>query len=143
MDRVVSGRSARSQAYSYALTILNEGGVSRACFCCVPGLNKRTVSPAVPHRTLTVLLVFALAVVTVPARAESSSAAPGQVEALEKVLHTLLAGHADSPVRCRAISSPGQCLLDLGDAYTDKNQHRRSYEQGAKVARRALHLGAL
>ena len=93
-----------------------------------------------PHRTLTVLLVFALAVVTVPARAESPSAAPGQVEALEKVLHTLLAGHADS------LSDAGQFLhlanvyLDLGDAYTDENKRRESYEQGAKVAQRALAL---
>ena len=82
-----------------------------------------------PHRTLTVLLVFVLAVVTVPARAESPSAAPGQVEALEKVLHALLAGHADS------LSDAGQFLhlanvyLDLGDAYTDENKRRESIKR--------------
>ena len=105
-----------------------------------PWIKRIAVSPAVPHRTLTVLLVFALAIVTVPARPESPSAAPGQVEALEKVLHTLLAGHADS------LSDAGQFLhlanvyLDLGDAYTDENKRRESYEQGAKVAQRALAL---
>jgi tetratricopeptide (TPR) repeat protein len=56
------------------------------------------------------------------------------------VLHTLLAGHADS------LSDAGQFLhlanvyLDLGDAYTDENKRRESYEQGAKVAQRALAL---
>ena len=98
------------------------------------------MSAAVWHKTLTAILIVGLAVVTFSVRAESPPDATGQVEALEKVLHTLLAGHADS------LSDAGQFLhlanvyLDLGDAYTDENKRRETYEQGAKVAQRALAL---
>lgn len=82
------------------------------------------------------VMVLLLGIWTLPVQAESSSA-PAET-ALERELQRLLAGHADASSDSYALVRLADLYLDLGDEYQDEAKRRAAYEEGARLAQRAM-----
>src|SRR5690348_17031587 len=82
------------------------------------------------------VMVLLLGIWTLPVQAESSSA-PAET-ALERELQRLLADHADASSDSYALVRLADLYLDLGDEYQDEAKRRAAYEEGARLAQRAM-----
>lgn len=88
-------------------------------------------------------MAIVLVVVTflgVPASGDAPPSRAAHVSALEKELQAILSDHADSLTDVRQFLHLADIYLDLGDSYEEEGKRREAYEQGAKVAQRALTL---
>lgn len=70
-----------------------------------------------------------------------ASEAPGYPDSIEEEIRSLIAAGADQSSDPVFLLRLGELYLDAGDdLYQDKDRRRRAYEEGAKVAWRALEL---
>lgn len=92
-------------------------------------------------RRLLVAALFLLGISTEFVQAEQQVLSSDRTSALERELHTLLANQAPASSDPRILVHLADLYLDLGDdAYTEETQRRAAYEEGARLARRAVEL---
>jgi len=76
-----------------------------------------------------------------PAQAEPPSSSAVE-SALERQLQRLLADHAPASSDAHALVRLADLYLDLGDAYQEDAKRRAAYEEGARLAQRAVTIDA-
>ena len=87
------------------------------------------------------VILFLLGIPAALAQAEPPPSPSGQTSGLERKLQTLLADHAHTSSDPRALAQVADLYLDLGDeAYPEESKRRAAYEEGARLARRAIDL---
>ncbi len=87
----------------------------------------------------TLLLLWAI--FTTLALANEPAPPSDRTQALERELHTLLANQASASSDPQILVHLADLYLDLGDdAYPEETKRRAAYEEGAKLARRAIDL---
>lgn len=92
-------------------------------------------------RRLLVAALFLLGISTAFVQAEQQVLSSDHTRALERELHTLLATQAPASLDPRILVHLADLYLDLGDdAYSEETQRRAAYEEGARLARRAIEL---
>jgi len=92
------------------------------------------------QRRCVMVMVLLLGIWTLPVQAESSSAAAET--ALERELQRLLADHASASSDAHALVGLADLYLDLGDVYQEDAKRRAAYEEGARLAQRAVAIDA-
>jgi hypothetical protein len=92
-----------------------------------------------PRPRYLVAIVFLLGfwIFLSPAEPPSSRAAE---TTLERELHRLLADHADSSSDVHALVRLANLYLDLGDEYQSEAKRHAAYEEGARLAQRAVDI---
>ncbi|HKN88376.1 MAG TPA: tetratricopeptide repeat protein [Nitrospiraceae bacterium] len=86
-------------------------------------------------------IVLLLGIWTLPAQAEPSSSSTAET-ALERELQRFLTDHADTSSDAHALVRLADLYLDLGDEYQDEAKRRAAYEEGARLAQRAVTIDA-
>jgi tetratricopeptide (TPR) repeat protein len=86
-----------------------------------------------------VVVGFLLAIWTLPSHGEPPLS-PAAETTLEQELHRLLADHADSSSDVQVLLRLADLYLDLGDNYQEEGKRRAAYEEGARLAQRAVIL---
>lgn len=86
-----------------------------------------------PRCLVSVVALFGIWTLLAQAEPPLPSAAD---EALERELHRLLADHASSDVH--TLVRLADLYLDLGDNYQEEGKRRAAYEEGARLAQRAV-----
>jgi tetratricopeptide (TPR) repeat protein len=92
-----------------------------------------------PRPPCLVAIGFLLAIWTLPSHADPPLS-PAAETTLERDLHRLLADHADSSSDVHTLLHLADLYLDLGDEYQEEGKRRAAYEEGARLALRAVAL---
>ena len=97
------------------------------------------MSPKGTRRVVTILSLLGLSLAL--AQTEQSVLTSDHTRALERELHTHLANRAPASSDPRVLLHLADLYLDLGDdAYSEEPKRRVAYEEGARLARRAIDL---
>ena len=86
-------------------------------------------------------MALLLAIWIFPAHAGPPSSSASET-ALERELQSLLADHALASSDAHALVRLADLYLDLGDAYPEEAKRRAAYEEGARLAQRAIAIDA-
>lgn len=87
------------------------------------------------------ILLFVLVALTARTLGAQPASLSDGAQALERELQTLLADRAPDSTNPRILVRLSEVYLDLGDdAYSEKTKRLTAYDEGARVARRAIDL---